>query len=333
MHLIRFPSVAPTRWNYNSRLIEMMTEYKEEILNLMYSIVENADKWDSETLLCARGFCQTIQDFDFNFFLLIFGNILPRATILFNVMQTKIFDVTYCNEKIVDFVNHLKMMRNDFDRTWEKSENYIINSETPSRSKRQKVTEVLVDKKTKYRRLYLEIIDTLIVKMNERFSDINRLNFFSLLDFSKFGQYVKQFPTNAINSLKETYGEYFDFALLHSELSIVYSSAEFHKGSIHELWLYLKSTDLSDSLSQITKLASLILTIPATSAGAERSFSALKRIKTHLRNSQSQNRLSALSLLSIEKKMLTTVQKQNSFYDDVLEDFTKKPSRIDLLFK
>jgi len=329
----RFPSVAPTRWNYNSRLIEIMTEYKELILNLMYSIVENADKWDSETLMCARGFCQTIQDFDFNFFLLILGNILPRATIFFNTMQTKIFDVTYCNEKIVDFVNHLQMMRNDFDRTWEKSENYIINSETPSRSKRQKVTEVLVDKKTKYRRLYLEIINKLIVKMNERFSDINRLNFFSLLDFSKFGQYVKQFPINAIHSLKETYGEYFDFALLHSELSIVYSSAEFHKESIHELWLYLKSTDLSDSLSQITKLASLILTILATSAGAERSFSALKRIKTHLRNSQSQNRLSALSLLSIEKKMLTTVQKQNSFYGDVLEDFTKKPRRIDLLFK
>jgi hypothetical protein len=119
----------------------------------------------------------------------------------------------------------------------------------------------------------------------------------------------------------------------HMNLIFGRSMAEFHKGSIHELWLYLKSTDLSDSLSQITKLASLILTIPATSAGAERSFSALKRIKTHLRNSQSQNRLSALSLLSIEKKMLTTVQKQNSFYDDVLEDFTKKPRRIDLLFK
>lgn len=142
----RFPSVAPTRWNYNSRLIEMMTEYKQEILNLMYSIVENGDKWDSETLLCARGFCQTIQDFDFNFFLLIFGNILPRATILFNVMQTKIFDVTYCNEKILDFVNHLKIMRNDFDRIWEKSEHYI-NSDTPSRSKRQKVTEFLWIKK------------------------------------------------------------------------------------------------------------------------------------------------------------------------------------------
>lgn len=143
--------------------------------------------------------------------------------------------------------------------------------------------------------------------MNERFSDIYQLNFFSLLDFSKFDQYVKQFPTNAMNSLKEAYGEYFDFALLNSELSIVYSSAEFHKASIHELWLYHKFTDLSDSLSQITKLASLILAIPATSTGVERSFSALKRIKTYLKNSESQNRLSALLLLSIEKKMLTIV--------------------------
>ncbi|KAL4132165.1 hypothetical protein QTP88_009372 [Uroleucon formosanum] len=128
----RFPSVAPTRWNYNSRLIEMMSEYREEVLNLMNSIVENGEKWDSETLLCAKGFCQTIQDFDFNFFLIIFGNILPQATILFNIIQIKIFDVTYCNKKIFDFLNYLKNMKNDFDRVWLKSEQY--HTDIPSRS-------------------------------------------------------------------------------------------------------------------------------------------------------------------------------------------------------
>ncbi|XP_025206903.1 zinc finger MYM-type protein 1-like [Melanaphis sacchari] len=30
----RFRSVAPTRWNYNSRLIEMMSEYREEVLKM-----------------------------------------------------------------------------------------------------------------------------------------------------------------------------------------------------------------------------------------------------------------------------------------------------------
>lgn len=323
--------MAPTRWNYNSRLIEMMSEYREEVLNLMNSIVENGEKWDSETLLCAKGFCQTIQDFDFNFFLIIFGNILPQATILFNIIQTKIFDVTYCNKKIFDFLNHLKNMKNDFDRVWLKSEQY--HTDIPSRSKRQRVAEVSVDRKTNYRRLYFEIIDVLISKTNERFTEITQLTFFSLLDFSKFEQYINQFPTNAMNSLKDTYGEYFDFAILRSELSIIYSSTEFHKVNIHELWMYLKSTGLSDSLPQVTKLASLIVTIPATSAGAERSFSCLKRVKTHLRNSQSQNRLSDLSLLTIEKRLLTTIQKQNLFYDNIIDDFTKKTRRIDLIYK
>ncbi|XP_025421461.1 uncharacterized protein LOC112691430 [Sipha flava] len=136
-----------------------------------------------------------------------------------------------------------------------------------------------------------------------------------------------------MDSLKDKYGEHFDFAILRSELSIIYSSTEFHKANIHELWMYLKSTDLSDSLPQVTKLASLIVTIPATSAGAERSFSCLKRIKTHLRNSQSQNRLSDLSLLTIEKRLLTTLQNQNSFYDDVIDEFTKKTRIIDLTYK
>ncbi|KAL4131731.1 hypothetical protein QTP88_009004 [Uroleucon formosanum] len=328
----KFPSVAPTRWNYNSRLVEMMSEYKQEVLNLMGTIIENGEKWDSETLSCARGFFQTIQDFDFNFFLLIFGDILPQATILFNILQTKIFDVTYCNTKILDFVNHLKNIRNNFDQIWSKSEQYS-NTEMPLRSKRLRITEVSEDKKTNYRRLFFEIIDVLITKINERFSEISKLQFFSLLDFSKFDQFVNQFPTSSMDSLKNSYGEYFDFSILKSELTIVYSSTEFHKRNINELWLYLKSTELSESLPQVTKLSSLILTIPATSAGAERSFSTLKRIHTYLRNSQSQNRLSALSILSIEKQLLTQIQKENSFYDEVIEDYSKKPRRINLCFK
>jgi hypothetical protein len=176
--------VAPTRWNYNSRIIEMMSEYREEVLNLMISIVENGEKWDSETLLCAKGFCQTIQDFDFNFFLLIFGNILPQATILFNIIQTKIFDVTYCNKKIFDFLNHLKNMKNDFERIWLKSEQY--HTDLPLRSKRQRVTQVsVVDRKTNYRRLYFEIIDVLISKTNERFAEITQLTFFFFIRFFK----------------------------------------------------------------------------------------------------------------------------------------------------
>lgn len=45
----------------------------------------------------------------------------------------------------------------------------------------------------------------------------------------------------------------------------------------------------------------IFLTIPVTVASAERSFSKLKLIKNYLRNSMSQNRLSNIAILNIER--------------------------------
>ena len=42
-----------------------------------------------------------------------------------------------------------------------------------------------------------------------------------------------------------------------------------------------------------------IMVLPVTSCEAERSFSALRRIKTYLQTTMTQNRLNSLSLLSI----------------------------------
>ena len=44
----------------------------------------------------------------------------------------------------------------------------------------------------------------------------------------------------------------------------------------------------------------ILLTIPVTVASAERSFSKLKLIKTYLRSTMSDERLSSLAVLSIE---------------------------------
>ncbi|XP_026818984.1 uncharacterized protein LOC113557616 [Rhopalosiphum maidis] len=72
-------------------------------------------------------------------------------------------------------------------------------------------------------------------------------------------------------------------------------------------------------------------TIPMTSAKAERSFSTLKRIKTFLRNSMAEERLTALAMLSIEKKMVNQI---SNFNEEVIKVFMKKKDRrIDLEFK
>jgi len=91
-----------------------MVEHKTEIKELMQSIVENTDKWDTESLICARGFCLTLEDFDFNFNLIIFGKILPLARYLFDILQKEVFDISYCTQKINEFKKQLNEYRQKF---------------------------------------------------------------------------------------------------------------------------------------------------------------------------------------------------------------------------
>ena len=57
-------------------------------------------------------------------------------------------------------------------------------------------------------------------------------------------------------------------------------------------------------LSEVVRLAKVLLVIPATNAVSERSLSALKRIKTHLRATSANKRIYHLLLLYIHKDRL-----------------------------
>ena len=94
------------------------------------------------------------------------------------------------------------------------------------------------------------------------------------------------------------------------------------------LWL-LKNFFLANNLqhvySQIFILLKIYLTLPVTSAGAERSFSVLKRLKTYLRSTLGQERLSSLAILDIEYEQ-TGLLVENSL-DDLVDDFATVKER------
>ncbi len=66
----------------------------------------------------------------------------------------------------------------------------------------------------------------------------------------------------------------------------------------------------------------ILLTIPITSASAERSFSKLKIIKNYLRNTISQKRLTELAMIAIEHETADTLE-----FKKVIELFASKKSR------
>ena len=72
-------------------------------------------------------------------------------------------------------------------------------------------------------------------------------------------------------------------------------------------------------------MTQIALTVAVTSAESERSFSAFKRIKTRLRSRMVEDRLSSLTVLSIEREIAMTID-----LDEVVDSFaaTEKNRRI-----
>ena len=64
------------------------------------------------------------------------------------------------------------------------------------------------------------------------------------------------------------------------------------------------------------------LKILATSCSAERSFSSLRRLKTYLRSSMGQERLSNLALLHVEREYVNKVLKEDM--DKIIDTFGKR---------
>ena len=66
----------------------------------------------------------------------------------------------------------------------------------------------------------------------------------------------------------------------------------------------------------------ILQTIPVTVSSVERSFSKLKLIKSYLRSIISQERLSGLAILSIEKEMLEELE-----YKNLISQFASQKAR------
>ena len=89
--------------------------------------------------------------------------------------------------------------------------------------------------------------------------------------------------------------------------------------------------NLQSTFSEVVKLLKILITTPMSTAEAERCFSTLKRIKTVLCSTMTNDRLSALGMITIENKVTTDTI---DFNEQVINDFaTSKSRRMDFVFK
>jgi hypothetical protein len=76
----------------------------------------------------------------------------------------------------------------------------------------------------------------------------------------------------------------------------------------------------TDIVPNIKLLLQIFTTLPVITATPERTFSILKRLKTYLRSTITENRLNGLALVNINKKEVI-------LETEIIEDFVKKAPR------
>uniref|UniRef100_A0A6P7H7R2 Uncharacterized protein LOC114347218 n=1 Tax=Diabrotica virgifera virgifera TaxID=50390 RepID=A0A6P7H7R2_DIAVI len=72
------------------------------------------------------------------------------------------------------------------------------------------------------------------------------------------------------------------------------------------------------------------LALPPTSVTIERSFSTMRRVKTWLRSSTSEDRLSGFCLLSVYRQMV--LENKHNFINKVIDKFGQDRRRLQFLF-
>jgi hypothetical protein len=91
---------------------------------------------------------------------------------------------------------------------------------------------------------------------------------------------------------------------LRTELSVLYEGKEFHQVSralnLHQIII---SSGLQNSLAEVYCLLKIILTTPMTTAEPERCFSTMKRLKTFLWNTMSEECRVSTSCVECRKEL------------------------------
>ena len=293
-----------------------MYENRDSLVECMEEI-ENSS-WQGLTITQTRGLRLKLEHPTFQFWLTLFYQIMPHVDILYNQLQRRCTDPITVKNAIANFEKAVQKVR---DISIDK-----INIEFPHSVKRKR-HENSIPRSVAAK----EVCDTIICHAKDRFAFTGHLTASNLFVSDYFAKYEKQFPHALLQQSCETY-PFLDKDKLKTELEVLYMREDFRNvtGAV-PLLQFIIENNLQVTLSECFKLLKIVVTIPMTTSEAERCFSTMKRVKTFLRSTMSQERLTALAMLSIEKDFVSSVV---GFNESVIDKFaTLKDRRMDFSYK
>lgn len=128
------------------------------------------------------------------------------------------------------------------------------------------------------------------------------------------------------NCLREYYKDDLEMSFptecLHFSELLKGSDLKNEKYSVTDLLSLMRAKNLQTVFPNIDIALRIFVSMAVSVCSAERSFSALKRIKSYLRSTMDEDRLNSLAILAIESDLTTNID-----FESTINDFAARKSR------
>lgn len=326
--------LSETRWACRYDAIHAI---KATYISLIATLEEIAEGEDRSRAVEARGLLHQVKTFHFIICLSTFDLLLSITNALSKILQDPKLDLAAASELVDATIRTLHQYRSEakWSGIWQESvllanECNVLIQPVPRRSTRPpKRLEDYVGATTHGSRdnlshesdyrasLYYPVLDCITGEMESRFSDLGK----SLM--------------KALQSCSPKSKSFLDYSSLqpiidHYKLSNDDIKVELiHAKELLRGKLLDSISDVIDKLlplhvafPNLLKQLQIALTLSVTSAACERTFSSLKRVKTYLRSTMSDERLTNLALLTIEKDLTMKLS-----LEDIVDKFSTSDRR------
>ncbi|XP_031337201.1 uncharacterized protein LOC116166386 [Photinus pyralis] len=279
--------------------------------------VGNDKQSDSSSTAAALGFFNKMESFGFYFNLHLLISVFEGVERLNAELQKKELSVNESHRKVYIVKESFSSLREKgFSELWHDAESGAaklrLQSPTLPRLRLRKVPRRLDSGSSHeystprkyFEKLFYEVIDLTLTSLNDRFQSdtINFLNAVEDFILKKLGM-----SENVVTSFYNINGEEeFDpeRLRLHRDmlLDAMQSAGISSPNCIMDVVQFLRANpEVASLIPEIKKLCRIILTIPASTCTAERSFSALHRLNTYLRSNLRQDRLNHVAVLHVHR--------------------------------
>lgn len=313
--------LCPTRWTVRAEALASILGNYETLLSTWEECVELVR--DTESKARINGVCSQMKTFDFLFGVVLGEMILRHSDNLSQTLQKRTTSAAEGQVIAKMVIDTIAKLRTEFDLFWEKVVKIAesVEIEEPQLPRQRKVPRRLDDGNTSshfhhespkayYRQVYYEAIDNTISCLSDRF-DQPGYRLYSNLEQLLIKASQQQDFSDPFKAICDFYKD----DLLPKELEaqlhtfgIDYQRAMKESGNIEQptifdIRAYFQGLSVAQRclLGQVGVVVQLILVMPATNASSERSFSALRRVKTYLRSTMGQQRLNNLMVLHVHK--------------------------------